>query len=168
MKKFCITLLCATTVMLSACDQNNKTDQNQSVATHELSTNNIADIKQDLELLKKHSDEQAEKSIEFQDRFSNTLASQPSAQLAMEEVTIFFNDSNKHLDALKIKSSEANQERQILKEINLLTIQLTQTAVSNQADPQKIEEIQIKLQNLQLQLNENRTNLEKKLSETKS
>lgn len=168
MKKFCITLLCTTTVVLSACEQKSKTDQNQTAETQALSTNNISDIRQDLEILKKYSDQQAEKSIEFQDRFSNTLASQPSAQQAMQEVTIFFNDSNKNLDALKIKSSEANQERLLLKEINILTIELTQEAVSKQADPQKIEAIQIKLQNLQQQLSENRTNLEKKLSETKS
>lgn len=168
MKKLLLVLLFGTMAVLSACDKKIKADHDQAAVTQIYSQNNLEDIQQDLVILQKYSDLRAEQSIEIQNRFSSILANQQSGGQALQEIQSFFLESNKGLDALKIKSTEVEQRRQMLKQINILTIQLTQEAIEQHPDQKKMEDIQVKLQDLKQQLIKNHFELEKKLSETKT
>lgn len=168
MKKLLLVLLFGTMAVLSACDKQIKADHDQAAVTQIYSQNNLEDIQQDLVILQKYSDLRAEQSIEIQNRFSSILANQQSGGQALQEIQSFFLESNKGLDALKIKSTEVEQRRQMLKQINILTIQLTQEAIEQHPDQKKMEDIQVKLQDLKQQLIKNHFELEKKLSETKT
>lgn len=168
MKKLLLALLCGTTIVLSACVKKTNSDQVQAAVIQSYSQNNKSDIQQDLLILQNFSDLRAEQSIKLQDQFTGTLASQQSSKQALQKVEQFFLESDNELDALKIKSTEVDQRRQMLKQINRLTVQLTQESITERPDQKKMEDLHVKLQNLQQQLDVKRADLKKKLSEITS
>lgn len=157
MKKLLIASLCMTAFTLTACDK--KTNESttaqpeaQAPATMTaLSNNVVADIKSDLEQIEMLSNTKAQEALSFQTEV--TQAAQNSDKKALDAVVDkmekYVDSFNNDLEALKLKSTEADVLRDKMKDSNDLGLELAEAGVETKPDMNKVTELQKKAVELQ-------------------
>lgn len=157
MKKLLLASLCMTAVALTACDKKPndtaaKTENGAPAATlASMSHDNAADIKSDLNQIETLSNTKAQEALKFQNEVNE--AAQKGEKSALDAVVVkmdtYVAAFNKDLDALKLKSSEADSLRGKMKESNDLGLELAKAGVENPPNMTKITELQKKATDLQ-------------------
>ncbi len=157
MKKLLIASLCMTAFTLTACDK--KTNDSTTVQPEAqapatmtaLSNNVVADIKSDLEQIETLSNTKAQEALSFQTEV--TQAAQNSDKKALEAVVDkmekYVDSFNHDLEALKLKSNEADALRDKMKDSNDLGLELAEAGVETKPDMNKVTELQKKAVELQ-------------------
>lgn len=150
MKKLFITTLCLTAFTLTACDKKpadsttTKAEANVSAPATSLSNNVATDIKSDLEQLQTLSNTKAQEALSFQSDL--TQAAQTGEKKALEAVVdkmdTYVDGFNDDLDTLKLKSSEAVNLRDKMKESNKIGLDLAEAGIDTTPDMNKITELQ--------------------------
>ena len=150
MKNLFITTLCLTAFTLTACDKKPadsttaKAETNVSAPAASLSNNIAADIKSDLEQLQTLSNTKAQEALSFQSDL--TQAAQTGEKKALEAVVdkmdTYVDGFNDDLDTLKLKSSEAVNLRDKMKESNKIGLDLAEAGIDTMPDMNKITELQ--------------------------
>lgn len=157
MKKLLIASLCMTAFTLTACDKKpnesaTATSETQAPATMTaLSNNVVADIKSDLEQIESLSNAKAQEALSFQTEV--TQAAQNGDKKALDTVVDkmekYVDSFNNDLEALKLKSTEADVLRDKMKDSNDLGLELAEAGVETNPDMNKVTELQKKAVELQ-------------------
>ncbi|NHB59350.1 hypothetical protein [Acinetobacter shaoyimingii] len=173
MKKLLIASLCMTALTLTACDKKNSdaTTSNHSNTTSapasiSLSKDNVADIKNDLTQLQTLSNAKSQEALKFQDE-ANKAAEQgkaPELTAVVNKMESFVVSFNKDLDALPIKSKEADSIRSKMKQSNDLGLELAKASIKTPPDMDKINALQKKAVDLQQELMTEMQTLEVKVN----
>ena len=149
MKKIIITTLCLAAFSLTACDKKVDTAESKDTATQQdsasLSTNNKSDIKADFEAIAKLSTSKSEEALKMQQDSLN--ASDPAgAENAMENNKKYFNQFNDDLSKIKLKSSEVNDIRTQMINLNKTTFEMIDQSMSATPDVSKITALQAQVE----------------------
>lgn len=162
MKKLLLASLYAASLALVACDKKPNdaavagTDS-KPVATQPtvaLSTDVAADIKSDLIQIQTLSTNKAKEALQFQQEVTQAAQKNDKAALQsiVDKMKSYTEGFNKELDALILKSSEADAIRTKMKEGNNLGTELSEEGLKNPPDMDKITELQKKATELQQSL----------------
>lgn len=158
MKKLLIASLFMTTFALTACDKKNANENTENVSESantstmtSLSNNVLPDIKADLAQLETLSNTKAQEALSFQTEVSK--AAQSGDPKALEAVVTkmdqYMDQFNDELDALKLKSTEAANLREKMKDSNELGLELAEEGIKKSPNMEKINELQKKGVDLQ-------------------
>lgn len=158
MKKLLLATLCASAVVLTACNQKPNetaatTASSETVAAPatSLSQDVAADIKSDLTQIQTLSTTKAKEALEFQNEV--TQAAQKNDKAALQAIIgkmkAYVNGFNADLDALSLKSSEADSIRNKMKESNNLGVELSEAGLASSPDMTKITALQNQATELQ-------------------
>lgn len=172
MKKLLLASMCMTTLALAACDKkpNENTtavaEKNDTPAMTTLSNNVMADIKTDLAQLEMLSNTKAQEALSFQTEV--TQAAQSGDQKALEGVVDkmekYMDTFNDDLDALKLKSTEASNLREKMKQSNELGVELAEAGIEKNPNMEKINELQKKGVELQESILKDMQDLQSKVN----
>ena len=149
MKKIIITTLCLAAFSLTACDKKVDTAESKDTATQQdsasLSTNNKSDIKADFEAIAKLSTSKSEEALKMQEDAAN--ATDPAAaQNTIKKKKKYFKQFNEDLSKIKLKSSEVNDIRTQMINLNKTTFDMMDQSMSGTPDVNKITELQAQLE----------------------
>lgn len=157
MKKLLIASVCMTAFTLTACDKKTnesttaQAENNTPATVVSLSNNVVADIKSDLEQIDTLSNTKAQEALSFQSEVAQ--AAQTGDKKALETVVDkmekYADDFNNDLEALKLKSTEADSLRDKMKDSNDLGVELAEAGVDAKPDMAKVTELQKKAVELQ-------------------
>ena len=169
MKKLLIATLCATAFTLTACDKKPTETNGTTAAAVSLSNNVAADIKSDLTAIEALSTAKANEAIDFQTKMMASVQTGDKAALdtVLKDMKSFVDGFNKDLDALTLKSTEADATRNKMKEGNKLGVALTEEGMSAKPDTTKIQELTTKATELQKEMIADMQNLKTKAAEAK-
>lgn len=174
MKKLIIASLCAAALGLTACDKKSaettstQTETQTAPATVVTSLSNgvVDDIRTDLDQIQTLSNTKAQEALKFQNDVMQAAQKGDKAALdavvdSMEKYVDSFNDE---LEALNLKSSEADSIRDKMKESNDLGLDLAEAGVENPPNMEKITELQKKATELQQSLLQDMQALQTKIN----
>lgn len=172
MKKLILAALCATALGLTACEK--KPAENTTAATESaapttvvsLSNGVVDDIRGDLDKIQTLSNAKAQEALKFQNDVMQAAQKGDKAALdavvdSMEKYVDSFNDE---LEALSLKSSEADSIRDKMQESNDLGLDLAEAGVENPPDMNKINDLQKKATELQQSLLQEMQTLQTKVT----
>lgn len=173
MKKLLIASLCITTFALTACDKknaneitSNTSESTNTAAMTSLSNNVLPDIKADLVQLETLSNTKAQEALSFQTEVSQ--AAQSGDPKALEAVVTkmdkYMDEFNDELDALKLKSTEAANLREKMKDSNELGLELAEEGIKKTPNMEKINELQKKGVDLQQSILKDMQDLQSKVN----
>lgn len=156
MKKLILATLCATAFGLTACEKKpneatmNSTESSAASITT-LSHGVNEDIRLDLETIQSLSNAKAQEALKFQEDVMQAAQKADKAEIgrvvaSMDNYVDKFNDE---LDALQLKSSEADSIREKMKESNDLGLDLAEAGVETPPDMDKINALQKEASELQ-------------------
>ena len=168
MKKRLLASLCFAAMALTACDKKpNEAPASSSTssavstspastqpATAALSSNNAADIKNDLKQIETLSNSRAKEASALQNKANEAAQKSDKASLnaIVADMKTYIARFNQDLDALKLKSSELDAVRDKIKESNNIGIELSEASIANTPDSKKITELQNRATKLQKEL----------------
>ena len=167
MKKRLLASLCFAAMALTACDKKpNEAPASSSTspavtppastqpATAALSSNNAADIKNDLKQIETLSNSRAKEASALQNKANEAAQKSDKASLnaIVADMKTYIARFNQDLDALKLKSSELDAVRDKIKESNNIGIELSEASIANTPDSKKITELQNRATQLQKEL----------------
>ncbi|WP_407303049.1 hypothetical protein [Acinetobacter sp.] len=167
MKKRLLASLCFAAMAITACEKKpNETPASSSSspavtspartqpASTTLSSNNAADIKNDLNQIQILSNSRAKEAAALQEKANQAAQKNDKASLnsIVAEMKTYIARFNQDLDALSLKSSEIDKLREKIKESNNIGIQLSEASIANTPDTQKITELQNRAIELQKEL----------------
>ena len=167
MKKRLLASLCFAAMALTACDKKpNEAPASSSTspaatppastqpATAALSSNNAADIKNDLKQIETLSNSRAKEASALQNKANEAAQKSDKASLnaIVADMKSYIARFNQDLDALKLKSSELDAVRDKIKESNNIGIELSEASIANTPDSKKITELQNRATKLQKEL----------------
>lgn len=167
MKKRLLASLCFAAMALTACDKKpNEAPASSSTspaatppastqpATAALSSNNAADIKNDLKQIETLSNSRAKEASALQNKANEAAQKSDKASLnaIVADMKSYIARFNQDLDALKLKSSELDAVRDKIKESNNIGIELSEASIANTPDSKKITELQNQATQLQKEL----------------
>lgn len=172
MKKLIIASLCATALGLTACDkkqneaETTSTTANAPAVIAALSHGVDADIRADLDKIQTLSNAKAQEALKFQNDVMQAAQQGDKAALdavvkSMDQYVDRFNDE---LEALQLKSSEADSIRDKMKESNDLGLDLAEAGVETPPNMEKITELQKKATELQQALLQEMQTLQNKVT----
>ena len=152
MKKLLLATLCVSAFALTACDKKpadasaSGTDSKPTAAAVSLSTNNVADIKDDLMAIQSISTAKAKEALNFQTEVMQAAQKGDKEALkgVIDKMKTYVDGFNKDLDGIAIKSSEVASVRDKMKESNKLGVEMSELGLSGSPDQQKIMELQNK------------------------
>lgn len=170
MKKVLLSFLCISILFLVACDKkvtetnNSSNTNNTSVSSIHLSHNVISDIRNDLSQIQTLSDAKTKEALTFQNEV--TQAAQQGDQAALNAVVVqmgqYVESFNQDLEALKIKSSEADSLRKKMEAANSLGLELAQAGIKTPPDLKKLNVLQDQATDLQQSLQQQMQSLQAK------
>lgn len=165
MKKILIATLCTTALVLSACDKK-ATDTAAATPAVQLSSNNTADIKNDMSAFETLSTAKAKEALDFQTKATQAAQAgdKNAAQTVISDMEKFFSSYNKELDSLALKSTEVDSLRQNTKKIMNLTVEMMKQGTSGTPDPQKMMDIQKQMTEAQKALLDEQVAIKKKIA----
>lgn len=168
MKKRLLASLCFAAMALTACDKKpNEAPASSSTssavstppastqpATAALSSNNAADIKNDLNQIQTLSNSRAKEAAALQEKANQAAQKGDKASLnsIVAEMKSYIARFNQDLDALSLKSTELDAVRGKIKESNNIGIELSEASIANTPDTKKITELQNRATALQKEL----------------
>ncbi len=162
MKKRLLASLCFSAMALTACDKKpNEAPASSSTrpastqpATAALSSNNAADIKNDLKQIETLSNSRAKEAVALQNKANEAAQKSDKASLnaIVAEMKTYIARFNQDLDTLNLKSSELDAVRDKIKESNNIGIELSEASIANTPDSKKITELQNRATQLQKEL----------------
>jgi uncharacterized coiled-coil protein SlyX len=167
MKKRLLASLCFAAMALTACDKKpNEAPASSSTspattppastqpATAALSSNNAADIKNDLKQIETLSNSRAKEASALQNKANEAAQKSDKASLnaIVADMKTYIARFNQDLDALKLKSSELDAVRDKIKESNNIGIELSEASIANTPDSKKITELKNRATKLQKEL----------------
>lgn len=169
MKKLLITTLCISAFALTACDKKTEDSKATAAPVVSLSTNNNADIKSDLAALETLADTKAQEAMKAQEKFMTEVKTDEKGAVTnmLKEMTTFVDGYNSSLDALKLKSTEADAARKKMKELNTLTVQLGEAGMAEKPNQTVITQLTKNANDLQVQLQADMQALKAKAAEVK-
>ena len=157
MKKLLIASLCMTAFPLTACDK--KTNEGTTApaetqapaAMTTLSNNVVADIKSDLDQIETLSNTKAQEALSFQTEVTQAAqnADKKALDAVVDKMEKYVDSFNDDLEALKLKSTEADVLRDKMKDSNDLGLELAEAGVEPNPDMNKVTELQNKAVELQ-------------------
>ncbi|MDD2940608.1 MAG: hypothetical protein PHW49_07735 [Acinetobacter harbinensis] len=177
MKKTLLASLCMTALVLTAC--NKKPDEAPATPTENtavtattpatmqtpaanempatttaMSSNNNADIKNDLDKLQTLSSSRAKEAIDLQNKATQAAEKGDKTTLhsTVAEMKTYIMNFNKELDDLMLNSSEADAIRNKIKHSNNLGLQLSEASIENTPDMKKITALQNEAAKVQKEL----------------
>ncbi|NNG82225.1 hypothetical protein [Acinetobacter sp. ANC 5378] len=162
MKKRLLASLCFAAMALTACDKkpneapasSSTRPTNTQPATAALSSNNAADIKNDLNQIETLSHSRAKEAAALQNKANEAAQKSDKASLnaIVAEMKTYIARFNQDLDALNLKSSELDAVRDKIKKSNNIGIELSEASIANTPDTKKITELQNRATQLQKEL----------------
>lgn len=163
MKKIIMTTLCLAAFSLTACDkkvdQPESADKSSQQESNSLSTNNKSDIKADFEAIAKLSTSKSEEALKMQEEALN--ATDPAAaKNVVENNKKYFDQFNDDLNKIKLKSSEVNDIRAQMINLNKITFEMMDQGMSGTPDMNKITELQTKVEKATADLSANMQKVE--------
>lgn len=169
MKKLLIATLCATAFTLTACDKKPADSNTSTAAAVSLSSNNISDMKADLERIETLSASKANEALDYQKKIveAATQGSETAVKDVIGNLKTFMEGFNTELSALKIQSSEVDAIRKKMIEANQHNLELSESATAANPDADKITELTNKSTELQKELIADMTSLKAKIAEAK-
>lgn len=174
MKKLLLATLCASAFALTACDKkpadaSSSTESKPAAVAVSMSTNNVADIKSDLEQIQLLSTNKAKEATAFQSEVMQASQSGDKNALKgiVEKMKTYVSGFNKDLDGLTLKSSEVASIRDKMKESNNMGVEMSELGLASTPDPKKIMDLQKKGTELQQSLLTEMQALQVKVSSAK-
>lgn len=162
MKKILIASLCLSALGLTACDKKtNETATTAQTTTPTVATTTAAlsqgvteDIRTDLDQIHTLSNAKAQEALKFQNDVMQAAQKEDKAALdaVVDSMEKYVDDFNDELEALKLKSSEADSIRDKMKASNELGLDLAEAGIETPVDMNKITELQKKATELQQSL----------------
>jgi hypothetical protein len=167
MKKRLLASLCFAALALTACDKKTNeapassstssavsTPASTQPATATLSSNNAADIKNDLNQIQTLSTSRTKEASDLQNKANEAAQKGDKASLntIVAEMKTYIGRFNQDLDALNLKSSEVDAVREKIKESNNVGIELSEASIATTPDTKKITELQNRATALQKEL----------------
>lgn len=167
MKKRLLASLCFAALALTACDKKTNeapassstssavsTPASTQPATPTLSSNNAADIKNDLNQIQTLSTSRTKEASDLQNKANEAAQKGDKASLntIVAEMKTYIGRFNQDLDALNLKSSEVDAVREKIKESNNVGIELSEASIATTPDTKKITELQNRATALQKEL----------------
>lgn len=167
MKKRLLASLCFAALALTACDKKTNeapassstssavsTSASTQPATATLSSNNAADIKNDLNQIQTLSTSRTKEASDLQNKANEAAQKGDKASLntIVAEMKTYIGRFNQDLEALNLKSSEVDAVREKIKESNNVGIELSEASIATTPDTKKITELQNRATALQKEL----------------
>ena len=168
MKKRLLASLCFATLALTACDKKTNeapasssttssavsTPASTQPATVALSSNNAADIKNDLNQIETLSTSRTQEASALQNKANEAAqkGDKTSLNTIVAEMKTYIGRFNQDLDALNLKSSEVDALRKKIKESNNVGVEFSEASIANTPDKKKITELQNRVAALQKEL----------------
>ncbi|WP_425918313.1 hypothetical protein [Acinetobacter sp. TSRC1-2] len=167
MKKRLLASLCFAALAVTACDKKTNeapassstssavsTPASTQPATAALSSNNAADIKNDLNQIQTLSNSRTKEASDLQNKANEAAQKGDKASLntIVAEMKTYIGRFNQDLDALNLKSSEVDAVRKKIKESNNVGIELSEASIATTPDTKKITELQNRATALQKEL----------------
>ena len=172
MKKLILASLCATALGLTACekkpnDAETTTSTTTAPTTVTALTNGVdADIRADLDKIQTLSNAKAQEALKFQNDVMQAAQKGDKAALdaVVDSMDKYVDSFNDELEALDLKSSEADSIRDKMKESNDLGLDLAEAGVETPPNMEKITELQKKATELQQSLLQEMQTLQTKVT----
>lgn len=148
MKKLLLSILCVSSLAITACEKkplyNN--DSRHAVAVIILSKDNAANIENDLTQLQTLSNTKAEEVGNLQTEIMKAAQTGDlsAVRAKVDKLKIFVEGFNKELDELPLQSAEVSALKDKIKETNEISSQMAEASVSSSPDMDKITELQKK------------------------
>ncbi|TCM62768.1 hypothetical protein EC844_12312 [Acinetobacter calcoaceticus] len=141
MKKLLIATLCATAFTLTACDKKAADPATAPAAVISLSSNNVADIKSDLDAIDALAIAKSDQALASQDKMMEADQKKDKVMMseAMQGMKAYIKDFNQELLALKLKSTEVDALRNKMDQQNKVTLEISDLSMSGSQDQSKME-----------------------------
>ena len=172
MNKLITVLMCCTAVSLSAgSKQANQSEgeqqpQSQQIAANKFSTNNLADIKTDTQLIDQISTKNVAKASEFQNEMMKAMQSGQADKVkqTLTSMLPFIDSFNNELAQAQLKSVEVSSLRDKLIQMNNLSLKMVEQTTATPPNPVEVKQTQEEMATLQKQLLEQQKRIQQKLS----
>ncbi len=172
MKKLILASLCAVALGLTACekkpnDAETTTSTTTAATTVTALSNGVdADIRADLDKIQTLSNAKAQEALKFQNDVMQAAQKGDKAALdaVVDSMDKYVDSFNDELEALDLKSAEADSIRDKMKESNDLGLDLAEAGVETPPNMEKITELQKKATELQQSLLQEMQTLQTKVT----
>lgn len=157
MKKLLLSTLCVSMLALTACGKNEVTSStNTTEASTAVTYSNdvVVDMRSDLDQIQALSNAKAQEALQFQTAMSEAAQTGKKAELnkVVDQMKKYVDSFNKDLDGLHLKSTEGDNLRNKMKEVNNIGVELAVTSMNVPLNMEKITELQKNAMDLQQSL----------------
>ena len=157
MKKLLIATLCMSALALTACDKktaDTKATTDNAVTTVTYSNNVTTDMRSDLEQIQSLSNAKAQEALKFQTEIAESAqkGNKDALKDVISNMSSYVESFNKDLDSLPLKSTEGNNIRTKIKDVNSMSVELANASMQSSPDIEKLTALQKKAVELQQSL----------------
>lgn len=150
MKKLLIATLCMSALALTACDKkatDTKATTESTAPAVTYSNNVTTDMRSDLEQIQTLSNAKAQEALKFQTEIAESAqkGNKDALKDVISKMSAYVESFNKDLDALPLKSTEGNNIRTKIKDVNSMSVELANTSMQSSPDIEKLTALQKKL-----------------------
>ncbi|ALH96478.1 hypothetical protein [Acinetobacter equi] len=157
MKKLLLSTLCVSMLALTACGKNETTSStNHAEASSAVvySSEVVVDMRSDLDQIQTLSNAKAQEALQFQTSIAEAVqkGKRDEVTKVVDQMKKYVDGFNKDLDGLHLKSTEGDNLRNKIKEVNNIGVELAVTGMNVPPNMDKIAELQKNAMDLQQSL----------------